>query len=192
MLYATFVSFAALVFLPGVLALGGPTCLSFTQTEYAITSGGTPATIWIDSSDWPGVHRAAIDLQNDLEKVTGSRPAVLNITLSINATSNDLPGTADAISSSIPIFIGTIGKSNLLNLATQLNPSLKPKLATIQGKWEAGISEVVHNIIPGVNAAYAIIGSDKRGTIYGIYDFLEQAGVSPWYGPSLPLQGTLY
>jgi hypothetical protein len=180
MLYETLVSFAALYFLPKALAIGGPTCLSFTETEYAITSGGTPATIWIDSSDWPGVHRAALDLQNDLEKVTGSRPAVFNITLSANATSNDLPGSADAVSSSIPIVIGTLGKSNLLNLASQLSPNLKPKFASIQGKWEAGISEVVHNIIPGVNSAYAIVGSDKRGTIYGIYDFLEQAGVSPW------------
>src|SRR5204863_3027645 len=26
-----------------------------------------------------------------------------------------------------------------------------------------------------------IIGSDKRGTIYGIYELSKQAGVSPWY-----------
>lgn len=26
-----------------------------------------------------------------------------------------------------------------------------------------------------------IVGSDKRGTIYGIYDLSEQIGVSPWY-----------
>jgi len=26
-----------------------------------------------------------------------------------------------------------------------------------------------------------IAGSDKRGTIYGIYDLSEQIGVSPWY-----------
>lgn len=26
-----------------------------------------------------------------------------------------------------------------------------------------------------------IIGSDRRGTIYGIYELSEQMGVSPWY-----------
>lgn len=26
-----------------------------------------------------------------------------------------------------------------------------------------------------------LAGSDKRGTIYGIYDFCEKIGVSPWY-----------
>ena len=34
---------------------------------------------------------------------------------------------------------------------------------------------------PGVATALVIAGSDKRGTIYGIYDLSEQIGVSPWY-----------
>jgi hypothetical protein len=32
-----------------------------------------------------------------------------------------------------------------------------------------------------VASALVIAGSDKRGTIYGIYDLSEQIGVSPWY-----------
>src|SRR5262249_15536320 len=35
--------------------------------------------------------------------------------------------------------------------------------------------------LPGVDRALVIAGSDKRGTIYGIYDLSEQIGVSPWY-----------
>lgn len=165
-----------------VLALGGPTCLSFSPTQYSITSRNLKATIWIDSSDWPGVHRAAIDLQNDIEKVTGRKPAIFNITLSASLSTSDLPGTPDTFSNSIPIVIGTLGKSNLINLAEQTNPALNATFESIRGKWEAGISQVVKDIIPGVRTAYAIIGSDKRGTIYGIYDFAEQIGVSPWYG----------
>ncbi len=34
---------------------------------------------------------------------------------------------------------------------------------------------------PGVSQALVIAGSDKRGTIFGIYDLSEQIGVSPWY-----------
>ena len=35
--------------------------------------------------------------------------------------------------------------------------------------------------MPGVSSALVIAGSDKRGTIFGIYDLSEQIGVSPWY-----------
>ena len=35
--------------------------------------------------------------------------------------------------------------------------------------------------MPGVEQALVIAGSDKRGTIYGIYELSEQIGVSPWY-----------
>lgn len=168
--------FALLIPFTRVLALGGPQCLSFSRTRYTISGSRTPATIVIDSSDWPGVHRAAIDLQNDLEKVTGIRPIVLNLTLSSNT---DSFRTANSVTNT-PIIIGTLGKSSLVNLLKQSNRKLSSKLSTIEGKWEASVSEVVSPPVLGFTAAYAIIGSDKRGTIYGIYDFLEQAGVSPW------------
>jgi hypothetical protein len=32
----------------------------------------------------------------------------------------------------------------------------------------------------GLVTALVIAGSDKRGTIYGIYDISKQNGVSPW------------
>ncbi|HVU22525.1 MAG TPA: glycosyl hydrolase 115 family protein, partial [Opitutus sp.] len=35
--------------------------------------------------------------------------------------------------------------------------------------------------LPGVERALVIAGSDKRGTIYGIYEVSQQIGVSPWY-----------
>ena len=40
---------------------------------------------------------------------------------------------------------------------------------------------MVKNPIPGVKEALIIAGSDKRGTIYGIYDLSEKIGVSPWH-----------
>jgi hypothetical protein len=33
----------------------------------------------------------------------------------------------------------------------------------------------------GVKSALVVAGSDKRGSIYGLYDVSEQIGVSPWY-----------
>jgi len=35
--------------------------------------------------------------------------------------------------------------------------------------------------LPGIGAALVITGSDKRGTIYGLYQVSEWMGVSPWY-----------
>ena len=40
---------------------------------------------------------------------------------------------------------------------------------------------VVSAPLNGVDDALVIVGSDKRGTIYGIYELSEQIGVSPWY-----------
>ena len=66
-----------------------------------------------------------------------------------------------------PILVGTVGKSRLAkrykNLARQL-----------QGKWEQYIITTDGNRL-------VILGSDKRGTIYGIYELSRQIGVSPWY-----------
>ena len=41
--------------------------------------------------------------------------------------------------------------------------------------------QTVDRPMPGIGSAIVIAGSDKRGTIYGIYDVSEQIGVSPWY-----------
>ena len=51
----------------------------------------------------------------------------------------------------------------------------------VTGKWESTLIQVVADPLPGVASALVIAGSDKRGTIYGIYDLSEQIGVSPWY-----------
>ena len=57
----------------------------------------------------------------------------------------------------------------------------KIKTDTIAGKWESFIIATVAQPLPGVDQALVIAGSDKRGTIYGIYEISEQIGVSPWY-----------
>lgn len=40
---------------------------------------------------------------------------------------------------------------------------------------------VVSAPLKDVEEALVIAGSDKRGTIYGVYELSEQIGVSPWY-----------
>src|SRR5262249_3839449 len=54
-------------------------------------------------------------------------------------------------------------------------------VAAIKGQWESYLLQVVSDPLPDVKSALVIVGSDKRGTIYGIYDLSQQMGVSPWY-----------
>jgi len=69
------------------------------------------------------------------------------------------------------ILVGTLGKSRVIS---RLAREGKIDASRIAGKWESFLIQV----LPG---ALVIAGSDKRGTIYGIYDLSEQMGVSPWY-----------
>lgn len=54
-------------------------------------------------------------------------------------------------------------------------------MSAIEGEWEAFVTKVVKDPIPGCAEALVIAGSMPRGTIYGLYDISEQIGVSPWY-----------
>ena len=121
------------------------------------------APIFLDQADWPGVLRAGGDLQADVERVTGIKPAL---------STNSVPA------GKLAVIIGTVGKSPLID---GLVKSGKVNAGGIASKWESFIITTVSNPMPGVDQALVIAGSDKRGTIYGIYEISEQIGVSPWY-----------
>ena len=79
---------------------------------------------------------------------------------------NKVMGRAD-----LPIVVGTVGKSKAIE------PFFKKKVLDkkqIEGKREKFL-------ITFSNGKLVIAGSDKRGTIYGVYELSEQLGVSPWY-----------
>jgi len=56
----------------------------------------------------------------------------------------------------------------------------KLDVSAIKGKWEGWQVQTLRKPLPGVERALVITGSDKRGTIFGIYEMSEQIGVSPW------------
>ena len=70
-------------------------------------------------------------------------------------------------STNAPIIVGTVGKSKFAKKYKQLSKELS-------GKWE-------QYLIFTDKGKLVILGSDKRGTIYGIYELSKQIGVSPWY-----------
>ena len=122
---------------------------------FRLAAGGTAASILVSGEDWQGVVRAAGDLGDDVRKVTGTAAQVV---------------TADAPRRGA-IIVGTIGKSPLIDglvSAGRLN------VDGVRGQWESFVIETV-------DGSLVVAGSDKRGTIYGIYDISEKIGVSPWY-----------
>ena len=155
----------ALVCVTSTYAIGQKRYVEFTSSPGAIRLAGDGAAspIIVDSQDYPGVLRAARDLKTDIERVTKIRPAMIN----------DAPeSTADVI------IIGTLGKNRLID---KLAAKGKLDVVAIRGRWESFLIQVVVQPWPGVKRALVIAGSDKRGSIYGLYDVSEQIGVSPWY-----------
>jgi hypothetical protein len=130
---------------------------------FAIAADGRNAPLWLDAKEHPGVLRAADDLQHDIEQVTGKRPAL--------SSTEPAPGTR-------AIIIGTLGRNAQIDA---LAASGKLTTTDLKGKWESFVITTVSQPLPGVEQALVIAGSDKRGTIYGIYELAEQLGVSPWY-----------
>lgn len=139
-----------------VLSLSGK-----AQTErFHIAVKGITAGIIVDENDWKGVIRAAHDLGDDVRKVTGFPSQV-------RLLSSDSPGMKQPKS----IIVGTIGKSRIID---RIIRQKKLDVSKVKGQWESYIIDIV-------NGNLIIAGSDKRGTIYGIYDISERIGVSPWY-----------
>ena len=146
-------------------ALGHERFVAFelTPSASALIAGGKAAPLFVDVADWPGVQRAVRDLQADFERVGTVRPE-LN-----PAAPTKVP---------FAVLVGTVGKSPLID---GLAKAGKINLAGIAGRWEAFQIETVDRPLPGIERALVIAGSDKRGTIYGVYELSEQIGVSPWY-----------
>jgi hypothetical protein len=120
------------------------------------------AAIFVETNDWPGVVRAAADLQTDICRVSGLTPTLTNEL----ATGKNI------------VIIGTIGKNEIID---RLVHEKKIDVSEISNKWESFFIQTVRKPFPDVENALVICGSDKRGTIYGIYSLSEQIGISPWY-----------
>lgn len=160
-----FVSFL-LIMVTGAASSQTGTIKISTQKEsgsFTISSGGSSAQMLISAKDDPGVLRSFKDLQADIKVVTGNLPV-----MSFDKTR----------SHSEVIISGTIGRSPLID---DLVKRGKIMVNDITGKWESYVIQIVDNPFPGVKKGLVIAGSDKRGSIYGIYEISGDIGVSPWY-----------
>ncbi|MFD5478656.1 glycosyl hydrolase 115 family protein [Streptomyces hawaiiensis] len=139
--------------------------ISFTPASgsFPLVRSGRAVPLVVSGNDWPGVLRVAGDLQSDIQRVTGVRPALVR----------DQAPNAPEIA-----IIGTIGRSPLID---RLIAAGKLDVKAIRGKWETSLQTVVDRPMPGVERAFVIAGSDQRGTIFGAYDVSRGIGVSPWH-----------
>lgn len=155
--------------LPKAFAIGQQTCVSFksSPSSFAVVTGRKAAPIFLSKDEWPGVQRTAFDFASDIEKVTGISPKLSNVTSDVKTSS-----------ASLPVIVGTLGKSSLIDAVVN---HAKLDVSSLNGTWESFMIKEVSSPLPGVPKALAIIGSDKRGTIFALYDLSEQIGVSPWY-----------
>ena len=134
------------------------TMTALAHEQFCIAKDGKAATIVVDGNDWKGVIRAANDLSDDIRKVTGVSGAVRLMDNGKWTIDNS-------------IIVGTIGKSRTID---RLIKQKKLDVKKIKGHWEGYVIDVVDGNL-------VIAGSDKRGTIYGIYEISRRIGVSPWY-----------
>jgi hypothetical protein len=132
---------------------------------FKLSANGQSTPIVMSGDDYAGVQRVAKDLQQDIERVTDAKPALYT----------ELPKDARTV-----VVVGTIGKSPLID---ELIQNGKLNAAGVAGRWEASVTQVIDDPWPegNVDRALVIAGSDKRGTIFGMYELSCQLGVSPWY-----------
>jgi len=157
---------ALLLFLSCTCALASdPKYVRFDKGpgDFTLVEAGKCTPFFASSAEYPGVLRVMSSLQEDLRKVTGAAPEIVL---------DEVPH------SGTPILVGTLGKSPLIDRIVaekRLDPT------GLAGKWETFVTQIIENPLPGISRALVIAGSDKRGTIYGLYDLSNQIGVSAWH-----------
>ncbi|EJL68843.1 glycosyl hydrolase 115 family protein [Chryseobacterium populi] len=157
-------------------------CFNVKATERFITTEKTNDVIllkdqsvrislYTDAQTDAGILRAVRNLQSDFQKVTGKQPDILSQVSGMNTPL---------------IIIGTVGTQSVID---DLIRQKKIDSKALVGKREKYIIQNISNPFPGVSEAIVIAGSDKRGTIYGIYEVSKQIGVSPWhYWADVPVE----
>ena len=117
--------------------------------------------IYMDTNDCKGVSYAAHALLKDIKSVSGATATL----------TSDAGFLKKADTARPAILVGTIGHSAAID---QLVKQKRINGNLLKGKREKFI-------ITLTDGQLVIAGSDRRGTIYGIYELSQQMGVSPWY-----------
>lgn len=159
---------AALLCLAAAFPLRAQVSLSETSSGRNVfpLSTKTCAAIMYDATSEPSVVGTAVGLlASDIEKVTGKCPSVSG------------NGSVTA-SCRYAVIAGTLGHSSLID---ELVRDGKIDVSSISGEWERYAVRLVEAPLKGVRRALVVVGSDRRGTAYGLLSLSRVIGVNPWY-----------
>jgi len=146
-------------------AIGGKPYVSFEKSKeaFALSSAGISVPLCVSSKDYPGVLLVLKDFQNDVASVTGATPEIWV---------DSLPHSREIV------LVGTLGRCPLID---SLVREKKVNADGIAGAWDSFLIQGVDKPFRGLDRALVIAGSNKRGTIYAMFDISESIGVSPWH-----------
>jgi hypothetical protein len=148
------------IFLYLLIVLFESSCTESGERNFVLSSKDGVASLFILPGEPDYVHLAAQDLISDVEKITGQR---IPLVTEINENSGNYL---------------IIGSFKLLKSNDQIMKIIGNDFDKIEGKWEAYRVKNYNN-----DKNYLVIGgSDYRGIMFGIYDFIDQyLGVDPLY-----------
>ena len=129
---------------------------------FALAGPDGVADLVLAHDDAPVVGLAAQGLADDLTAVTGKTPAIRQ---------------DDAPSNRPQVWIGTLGHHPAID---RLVATRRLDVKALKGAWESFVIAVVDKPAPGMPRALVIVGSDRRGAAYGVYELSQAIGVSPW------------
>ena len=134
--------------------------VNFKQGDLLLNANNR-VEIYMDTNDCKGVSYAAHALLKDIKSVSGATATL----------TSDAGFLKKADTARPAILVGTIGHSAAID---QLVKQKRINGNLLKGKREKFI-------ITLIDGQLVIAGSDRRGTIYGIYELSQQMGISPWY-----------
>ncbi len=142
---------------------------------FTIAAKDSAASLYLDAKgeDYDGLSLIAASVAKDISLVTKEK-AKANVVTKTESLKE------------YAIIAGSIGNNAVIDSLIEQG---KVDASQIKGKREVYRIQVVENPVANVKKAIVVIGSDKRGTIYGLYHISEKMGVSPWvyWGDATPV-----
>ena len=147
----------------------------FTKNNdgFPLVSSSAVTPFYYDKSEAKVVGISLNALQKDVQEISGKKSAVTALSNWKN------------VKAPYAILAATANKSELGKILAKKMPELAKSL---DGQWERFALVTVENPLPGVEKALVVLGSDRRGTAYGIFELSKLIGVSPlvWWADVKP------
>lgn len=151
--------FAALLALPAVAQIK----ISAGGNGFPLVTGGKATPLYVAPNDELTVKRVARLFADDIRRV-----ADVELT----------PAETDDVRGRYVLVAATLGHNKFVEHLVKRH---RIDVSAIKGGWEQYVIQIVPHPQKGIEAALVVVGSDKRGTAYGLLSVSEAMGVSPFY-----------